>query len=103
MTVAVLVALLIAVGLLRLVGVCKAWAALGLAVVLVALAGGIYYVADEGWRGDEEQWDILILMVAALASIVTFLAYAGGLLVGDLRDRRARNRAAGDRVASPVD
>jgi hypothetical protein len=92
-TVAVLAAILVAGGLLRLLGVRNDWAALGLAFVLVAVVWAIRNVTDEPWRGDDEEWDLLFLAVAAIASIPAWLAYAGGLLVGDLRDRRSRKSA----------
>jgi hypothetical protein len=84
----VLVAVLIAVGLLRLCGVSNAWAALGLPFGLVAVILGIYYVSV---RSDE--WALLFFEVAVSVQAPTWLTFAVGLLVGDLRNRAARNRA----------
>ncbi|WP_369375318.1 hypothetical protein AB1046_11310 [Promicromonospora sp. Populi] len=93
-TAVVLIAVLVAVGLFRLLGVRNAWAALGLAFVLVAVVFVLRYVSDEPWRNDDEEWDLLVLYVAAFASIPTWLTYAVGLLVGDLRARTERRVGA---------
>jgi hypothetical protein len=92
--VAVLVVLLVADGLLRLVGVRNAWAALGLALVLVAVAYALRYVADAPWRSDGEEWGLLVLDGMVLASIPVWLSYVAGLVAGDLRSRRAREQTA---------
>jgi drug/metabolite transporter (DMT)-like permease len=94
-TVAVLGAILLAVALLRLRGVRNAWAALGVAVVLFVVACAVYYVAETPWRGDEEEWGVLMLVVLAAGSVSTWLAYAVGLLVGDRRDRAVRDGTVG--------
>lgn len=94
-TAAVLAAVLLAVGLLRLRGVSDAWAALGVGAVLFVAAGAVYFVAETPWRGDEEEWGVLMLLVLAAGSVATWLAYVVGLLVGDRRDRAARDGAVG--------
>jgi hypothetical protein len=91
---AVLVTVALAVGLLRLFGVRSAWAALGLAFVLVAVGCAIRYVADVPWVHDDEEWDLLFLFVAAAATVPSWLTYAAGLAIGDRRDRRARSEVA---------
>ncbi|MEU4388643.1 hypothetical protein [Promicromonospora sp. NPDC023805] len=84
--VVVLAAVLVAVGLLRLLRVSNAWAALGLAFGLVVVALGI---GSASIGGDE--WGMLGLVVVAGAQIPSWLTFAAGLLVGDLRNRTARN------------
>ena len=93
-TVAVLVVVLVAVGLLRLLGVRNAWAALGLAFGLAVAVLGISYagIAASMPPGDEG-WNLLFVMVAAAGSVPAWLTYAVGLLVGDRRNRAARDRA----------
>jgi ABC-type Fe3+-siderophore transport system permease subunit len=93
--VAVLAAVLAVVGLLSLLGVRNAWAALGLAFALVAVGCALRYVADRPWVSDDEDWDLLFLIVAMVASIPTWLTFAAGLLVGDRRNRAARDRTVG--------
>lgn len=96
-TVVVLGVLLVAVGLLRLVRVRSAWAALGLAfglaaVVLVILYAGIaasMQPADPGFN-------MILLLTAAGVQVPVWLTFAVGLLIGD-----RRNRAAPDRTVSP--
>jgi hypothetical protein len=90
---AVLAVVLVAVGLLHLLGVSNAWAALGLAFGLVAVVLGIIYagIAASMQPGDEG-WNMLFLVEAAVVPVPTWLTYAVGLLVGDLRRRAARNR-----------
>ena len=97
-TVAVLAVVLVAVGLLRLVGVRNAWAALGLAFGLAVAVLGISYagIAASMPPGDEG-WNLLIVMAVAVGTVPTWLAYAVGLLVGD-----RRNRAARDHTVSPT-
>lgn len=85
----VLAAVLIAVGLLRLLNVSNAWAALGLAFGLVAVVLGL----NQATIGLDE-WSMLFLMVAVGVQVPTWLTFAVGLLVGDLRRRAARNRAS---------
>ncbi|WP_369374426.1 hypothetical protein AB1046_08880 [Promicromonospora sp. Populi] len=85
---AVLAAVVIAVGLLRPLGVSNAWAALGLAFGLVAAILGILYLGIEG-----DDWDMLFFEVAIGVQVPTWLVFAVGILVGDLRNRAARNRA----------
>lgn len=82
----VLAAVLIAVGLLHLLRVSNAWVALGLAFGLVVVALGISY-ANIGNDG----WGMLGLIAVAGAQIPGWLTFAVGLLVGDLRNRAARN------------
>lgn len=86
-TAVVLAAVLIAVGLLRLVRVGNAWAALGLAAVLVAVVLAISY----GTTGGDE-WAMLFYQAAIGVQLPTWLTFAVGLLVGDLRNRAARNQ-----------
>jgi hypothetical protein len=82
----VLVAVLAVVGLLRLWGVSNAWAALGLAFGVVAVIQGIDYatIGDDDWR-------MLTFQVLAGVQVPSWLTFAVGLLVGDLRNRAARN------------
>lgn len=94
-TVAVLAAILLAVALLRLQGVQNAWGALGVALVLFVIACSVYYVAETPWRGDEEEWGVLMLIGLATRSAAAWLAYAVGLLVGDRRNRAVRDGAVG--------
>ncbi|WP_454858222.1 hypothetical protein [Promicromonospora soli] len=84
----VLTAVLIAVGLLRLMRVSNAWAALGLGLGLVAV---VLWASSPSIGGGE--WGMLIYEVAIGVQLPTWLTFAVGLLVGDLRDRAARNRA----------
>lgn len=83
----VLVAVLIAVGLLHLLRVSNAWVALGLAFGLVVVALGISYASI----GNDDGWGMLGLIAVAGAQIPGWLTFAVGLLVGDLRNRAARN------------
>lgn len=92
---AVLVVILLAVGLLRLLGVRSAWAALGLAFGVVAAGCLLYYVTDTLWGEEGEQWDLLFLIVTAVATIPSWIAHAAGLAIGDRRDHAARERAVG--------
>jgi hypothetical protein len=91
---AVLVVILLAVGLLRLFGVRNAWAALGLAFVLVAAGSLLYPVADTRWGSGGEEWDQLVVLVTAIATIPSWLACAAGLVIGDRRNRRALTQTA---------
>lgn len=95
-TAAALAVVLVAVGLLRLLGVRNAWAALGLAFGLVVVVLGIVYagIAASMPPGDEG-WNLLFVMVAAVGSVPIWLTYAVGLLVGDRRNRAARDRTVG--------
>lgn len=95
-TVAVLGAVLVAVGLLRVLGVRNAWAALGLAFGLAAVVLGIVYAATAASTppGDEG-WNLLFVMVAGAASVPSWLAYAAGLLVRDMRGRPAQEPVGG--------
>lgn len=90
----VLAVILVAVGVLRLFGVRTDWAALGLAFGLVALVLGVMYVgiAASVQPGDPGL-DMLLLAEAAAVQVPTWLTFAIGLLVGDRRDRAARDRA----------
>lgn len=85
----VLAAVLAAVGLLRLWGVGNAWAALGLALGVVAVIMGIDYatIGDDGWR-------MLTFQAVAGVQVPAWLTFAVGLLVGDLRNRATRNAAS---------
>jgi hypothetical protein len=85
-TVIVLAAVLIAVGLLRLLRVSNAWAALGLAFGMVAVVLGISYASISS-----DGWGVLGLVVVASAQIFVWPTFAVGLLVGDLRNRAAEN------------
>lgn len=84
----VLAAILIAVGLLRPLGVSNAWAALGLAFGLVAVVLGISFAGIEA-----DGWDMLVFESDVGVQVPTWLVFAVGLLVGDLRNRAARDRA----------
>jgi hypothetical protein len=85
----VLAVVLIAIGLLRPLRVSNAWAALGLAFGAAAVVLGIIY---PGIRDDE--WAVLSFQVAVGVQLPAWLTFAVGLLVGDLRNRAARHRAA---------
>ena len=100
--VVVLVVVLAAGGMLRLLRVRSAWAALSLAFIVVAVGCVLRYVADVPWVHDDEEWDLLMLTVAAAASLPVWLVYAAGLAIGDRRARAARDRAAQDRAVSPT-
>ncbi|MFD6138909.1 hypothetical protein [Promicromonospora sp. NPDC060271] len=78
--------LVVAIALLRLWGVSNAWAALGLAFGVIAIIQGIDYatIGDDGWR-------MLTFQVLAGVQVPGWLTFAVGLLVGDLRNRAARN------------
>jgi len=93
--VAVLVALLLAGGVLRLLGVRNAWATLGLAFGLVAVACAVRFVTDQPWRYDDAEWDLLFLVLAAAASLPAWIACAVGLAIDGRRRRRARAVAPG--------
>lgn len=82
----VLAAVLVAVGLLRLLRVSNAWAALGLAFGLVVVVLGISYASI-----GNDSWGMLGLVVVASAQIPSWLTFAVGLLVGDLRNQATRN------------
>ena len=93
-TVVVLAVVLIAAGLLRLLGVRNAWAALGLGFGLVVVVLGIIYAGIAASMSPSDLgFNMLFLLEAAAVQVPVWLTFAGGLLVGDLRDRRARNRA----------
>jgi hypothetical protein len=95
-TVVVLTVVLIAVGLLRLLGVRNAWAALGLAFGLVAVVLGIIYAGiDASMSPGDPGFNMLILIEAAGVQVPTWLTFAVGLLVGDRRNRAARDRTVG--------
>lgn len=64
-------------------------AVLGTALALVAAVAAVYYVNDAPWRGDDEDWDALLVQVALFASVPAWLTYAVGLLVSDRRGRPA--------------
>ncbi|PUB24336.1 hypothetical protein C8K30_10982 [Promicromonospora sp. AC04] len=94
-TAVVLAVLLIAVGLLRLLGVNSAWAALGLAFGLTVVVLGIIYagIAASMQPGDPG-FNMLILLEAAGVQIPVWLTFAVGLLVGDRREQAARSRVS---------
>jgi hypothetical protein len=98
--VVVLAMVLAAVGMLRLLRVRSAWAALGLAFIVVAVGCVLRYVADVPWVHDDEEWDLLMLTVASAASLPVWLVYATGLAIGGPGPRR--DRAAQDRAVSPT-
>ncbi|WP_129789126.1 hypothetical protein [Promicromonospora panici] len=93
-TAVALAAVLVAVWLLRLRDVHSAWAALGLAVVLFAVVCALVYVAVAQPWPSGAGWGAALVVVGAIASIPAWLAYAVGLLVGDLRHRAARGQSA---------
>lgn len=82
----VLAAVLVAVGLLRMLRVSNAWAALGLAFGVVAVIQGIDYATIGG-----DEWRMLTFQVLAGVQVPAWLTFAVGLLVGDLRNRATRN------------
>ncbi|WP_275003128.1 hypothetical protein [Promicromonospora iranensis] len=90
----VLAVVLVAVGVLRLAGVRSAWAALGLAFGLVVVVLGIIYagIAMSMQPGDPG-FNMSLLMTAAGVQIPTWLTFAVGLLIGDRRNRAARDAA----------
>lgn len=93
-TATVLAVILVATGLLRVVGVRSAWAALGLAFGLAVVVLGIVYagIAASPQPGDPGL-DAGLLLTAAGVQIPTWLTFAVGLLVGGLRGRAARDSA----------
>jgi hypothetical protein len=90
----VLAVVLVAVGVLRLAGVRSAWAALGLAFGLVVVVLGIIYagIAASMQPGDPG-FTMSLLMTAAGVQVPTWLTFAVGLLIGDRRNRAARDAA----------
>lgn len=93
-TATVLAVILVAIGLLRLVGVRSAWAALGLAfglaaVVVLTIYAGIAASVQPGDPG----FNMLALLTAAGVQVPTWLTFAVGLLIGDRRGRAARDSA----------
>ncbi len=91
---AVLAVVLVTVGALRLAGVRSAWAALGLAFALVVVVLGIIYagIAASMQPGDPGL-NMSLLMTAAGVQVPTWLTFAVGLLIGDRRNRAARDGA----------
>lgn len=90
----VLAVILVAVGVLRLFGVRNAWAALGLAFGLVTVVVGIIYAGiAASMQPSDPGFNMLILIEAAGVQVPTWLTFAVGLLVGDRRNRAARDRA----------
>lgn len=97
-TATVLAVILVAIGLLRLVRVRSAWAALGLAfglalaVVLIIYAG----IAASMQPGDPG-FNMSALLTAAGVQIPTWLTFAVGLLITG-----RRSRTAGDSTLTPA-
>lgn len=97
-TATVLAVILVAIGLLRLVRVRSAWAALGLAfglalaVVLIIYAG----IAASMQPGDPG-FNMSALLTAAGVQIPTWLTFAVGLLITG-----RRSRTAGDSTLAPA-
>lgn len=93
-TVTVLAVILVATGLLRLVGVRSAWAALGLGFGLAVVVAGIAYagIAASMQPGDPEL-NTGLLLTAAGVQVPAWLTFAVGLLIGGLRNRAARDSA----------
>lgn len=93
-TATVLAVILVAVGLLRLVGVRSAWAALGLAFGLAVVVLGIIYAGiAASMQPTDPGFNMSALLTAAGVQIPTWLTFAVGLLIGGLRNRAARDSA----------
>lgn len=93
-TATVLAVILVAVGLLRLVGVRSAWAALGLAFGLAVVVLGIVYAGiAASMQPTDPGFNMSALLTAAGVQIPTWLTFAVGLLIGGLRNRAARDSA----------
>lgn len=93
-TATVLAVILVAIGLLRLVGVRSAWAALGLAFGLAAVVVGIIYAGiAASMRPGDPGFTMSALLAAAGVQIPTWLTFAVGLLIGGRRGRAARDSA----------
>ncbi|WP_419705824.1 hypothetical protein [Promicromonospora sp. NFX87] len=93
-TATVLALILVAIGLLRLVRVGSAWAALGLAFGLAVVVLGIVYagIAASMQPGDPG-FNMFALLTAAGVQVPTWLTFSLGLLVGGRRHRAARDGA----------
>ncbi|WP_369375320.1 hypothetical protein AB1046_11315 [Promicromonospora sp. Populi] len=93
-TVGAFLTILLAIGLLRLLGVRNDWAVLGVAVCLAAvICAVIYAMIAASLPENDEGWNLLPVVAAAAASVPTWVGYAVGLLIRGRRDRRSRNRA----------
>lgn len=93
-TATVLAVILVAVGLLRLVGVRSDWAALGLAFGLAVVVLGIVYAGiAASMQPTDPGFNMSALLTAAGVQIPTWLTFAVGLLIGGLRNRAARDSA----------
>lgn len=93
-TATVLAVILVAVGLLRLVGVRSAWAAFGLAFGLAVVVLGIVYAGiAASMQPTDPGFNMSALLTAAGVQIPTWLTFAVGLLIGGLRNRAARDSA----------
>jgi hypothetical protein len=93
-TATVLAVILVAIGLLRLVGVGSAWAALGLAFGLAVVVLGIIYAGiAASMQPADPGFTMFALLTAAGVQVPTWLTFAAGLLVGGRRHRAARDGA----------
>jgi hypothetical protein len=93
-TATVLAVILVAVGLLRLVGVRSAWAALGLAFGLAVVVMGIIYAGiAASMQPTDPGFNMSAVLTAAGVQVPTWLTFAAGLLVGGRRHRAARDGA----------
>ncbi|MGI5187722.1 hypothetical protein ACQEVI_06225 [Promicromonospora sp. CA-289599] len=94
-TATVLAVILVATGLLRLAGIRSTWAALGLAFGLAVVVVGISYAGiAASMQPGNPGFDTSLLLTAAGVQLPTWLTFAVGLLVGDLRSRTVRGSAA---------
>lgn len=101
-TAAVLVAILVAAGVLRLLRVGGAWPVLGAAFALIVVVLAVSYaLIAASLPPDDEGWNLLFVIGPAVASIPTWLTYAAGLLFLGRRDRAtpARDEVAPDGTA----
>lgn len=102
-TATVLGVILVAVGLLRLVGVRSAWAALGMAFALAVVVMGIVYAGiAASMRPGDPGFNLFALLTAAGVQVPTWLTFAVGLLIGGRRGRIAKDRAAQAGDVSPT-
>ena len=97
-TATVLAVILVAIGLLRLVRVRSAWAALGLAFgVTVVVLGIIYAGIAASMQPTDPGFNLFAVLTVAGVQVPTWLTFAVGLLIGGRRGRGAQ-----DGVVSPT-
>lgn len=90
-TATVLAVILVAIGVLRLVRVRSAWAALGLAFGLAVVVMGIIYAGiAASMQPTDPGFNMFALLTAAGVQIPTWLTFAVGLLIGGRRRHVSR-------------